>query len=925
MTGASEATLQELLAVNKATAAAIQQLATKGGASGGAPSGGGGGSSAPDPKGPGIFSKALSGAGSLLTGTFSAAAGIASTAFTQIASTGKAVWQGQQQLAQTAIDGSGKLSSFADAMSNLPGILGLVARAASFQAKQLEANLNLFQQVSQSGALFGGSLVEVKKSAQSVGLNFNEFAQLMKENVGTFHKLGGTAQDGADRLIKFNKGFVNGEVGRQVMNLGFSAKEANGLLGNYAETMGGISQAQLDDQKGMEQSVKSFANELALSAALEGISREEKAKQMKEQAANAARELLLSKMTAEEKQRYVEAENRAGLIGGKAAKDALLSATLGLPPMTKEAQVFAATQSKANKEVLNLGEIAKDGSISEAERQKRMDQTTGRGQKAMAESAEKYGKSMNAIILAGGPLAGSMSASAKAAAEANNKGLKTEEDYANNIKKTREQIQEAEKKGQAGATEQAAMRAKYQGGLMDKLNAALAKLFPIVVKVVEVFTDMFLWAVNMGSKILDQILIPGFKEIFAGVSMDSIIKPFKDFWKGLTGGFTSGEIDFKAIKDTIVGFFRPIVVTFGELMSSINFEEVGKTVRTAFTTIKDFISGIWNSLSSGGGLDNAKDLFKEYVSYITQFVGLIWKAISAIDWKGIGESLGAVLGKLFKAVKEIFQPIMIRASEIFSQIGNDIGPVMSDLSDIVKLVFQRIGDVIDILMKYVWPIVKPIVDGLMNAMIPFWNYVKDIIKIIKAILAGDFKSLPDLIGSAFNNLVEGVQAFLKGVWEAAKKIVNPTSWFSGDTKAEAKPTSGQQAPAVNAAAASSSAAIDKLANDWAYSVYTNKATLAQVPKDALAKVQDILQNPPSSWKSDVNKTQQQNATAPKTETQTAQNTAKTAEKKEEKVAATPAVDLNNKDALVVLKTLADYQRRTIDAVNNLNGNILKRA
>jgi hypothetical protein len=98
-----------------------------------------------------------------------------------------------------------------------------------------------------------------------------------------------------------------------------------------------------------------------------------------------------------------------------------------------------------------------------------------------------------------------------------------------------------------------------------------------------------------------------------------------------------------------------------------------------------------------------------------------------------------------------------------------------------------------------------------------------------------------------------------------------------------------------------------------------------VLKDALAKVQDILKNPPGNWKTEVNKTQQQNATAPKTETQTAQNSTKPAEKKEEKVAATPAVDLNNKDALVVLKTLADYQRRTIDAVNNLNGNILKRA
>ena len=319
MSGASEATLQDLLAVNKDMAHAIKALAAKTPASasqGGAGSGGGGGGGY-DPKGPGIFSKALSGAGSMLTGTFSAAAGLASTAFTQISNTGKAVWQAQKGLAETAIEGTGKLSTFATEMSKLPGILGMIASAAAYGARQQEANLKLFQDVSQSGALFGGSLTQTKATAVSLGMSFQEFGQMMKDNVGTFHKLGGTAQDGADRLVKFNKGFLNGETGRQVMNLGYNTQEAANLMGNYAETMGGISQDQMKDQKGMEASVKSFAEELTLSAALEGISRQEKEKQMKEQAANAARELMLSKMTAEEKDRYIKAENRAGLILAK--------------------------------------------------------------------------------------------------------------------------------------------------------------------------------------------------------------------------------------------------------------------------------------------------------------------------------------------------------------------------------------------------------------------------------------------------------------------------------------------------------------------------------------------------------------------------------------------------------------------------------
>ena len=251
--------------------------------------------------------------------------------------------------------------------------------------------------------------------------------------------------------------------------------------------------------------------------------------------------------------------------------------------------------------------------------------------------------------------------------------------------------------------------------------------------------------------------------------------------------------------------------------------------------------------------------------------------------------------------------------------------MFTDLSDIANLLFGHISEIVKIIANILVPLVRPIVDGFMNALLPFWEAIKQFIKIIKSILAGDFKSIPQQFANLWTNMMDGFKELIKGLWEGVKTLFSPSKWFegTGDKKPEAKT---QAAPTTQAAATQNQGAIDKLANDWAYSVYSGKNTLAQVPKDALAKVQDILKNPPSNWKQAVNQTQQQNASAPKTDTQQAQATpAKPAEKKEEKPAATPAVDLNNKDALTILKTVADYQRRTIDAVNNLNGNILKRA
>jgi hypothetical protein len=113
MNAASEATLAELLAVNKQMAGAISQMAAKSSGGGAQPTGGSGG-------GPtSVFSKGLDSAGiaakglaSLFTGSISAAASLVGSGFGKVAETGKAVFQAQKALAQSTVDGAGSLSSF---------------------------------------------------------------------------------------------------------------------------------------------------------------------------------------------------------------------------------------------------------------------------------------------------------------------------------------------------------------------------------------------------------------------------------------------------------------------------------------------------------------------------------------------------------------------------------------------------------------------------------------------------------------------------------------------------------------------------------------------------------------------------------------------------------------------------------------------
>jgi hypothetical protein len=930
MNPASEATLAELLAVNKQMAGAISQLAAKSSGGGTQPAGGGsGGGSA---GGPGILGKgldmmggAVKGVTGLIGGGLMGALGLVKSGFGQVAETGRAVYQAQKQLAESAIAGTGSLSSFADSLSNLPGILGMIATAYSYQQKILEKNLVTYQQISSVGATFGGSLTEVRNAAKGSGLSMDEFAQVMKQNGPAFVKLGMSAEDGAKKMVKFNTDLIKGELGRGILGLGYSLTEANNLLGSYATIVGGLNASQMKDQKRMEQSVASFANEMDLSAQLEGKSRQQKEEEMKTASANAAVQAKLATMTQDQKDKYQLALSNALRTGGKGAADALNSTLLGLPPMTKAAQQFAAVMPGANKTVQDNAKIVKDNTKLE-EARGAIEKNGAKGRVEAAKAIDKLGSTTAAAISmseSGSALQGTINAGLQTKAQLDNQGIKTTED-AIAQQETIKKEQEVRQKSEAGAAAQAQARAKYQAGLMDKINAILARFFPIVVKVVEAFMNIFEWSINMGEKILDQILIPAFKEIFGGISVADLMKPFKDFWKGLTGGFSSGGMDFTKIKDIIVAFVKPIVDTFGALVKSVDFEAVGKYIRTFFIGIKDFATGMFSSFKSvdTGSIVN---FFKDFYSGISQFVGYLTVAIGNIDFRGIGEKIGNSLKTVFDAIRDIFQPVFEKAGPIFKQIGEDLGPVFTDLSDIANLLFGYISDIVKIIANILVPVVKPIVSGFMDALLPFWESIKSFIKIIKALLAGDFKTVPNLFRDMWNSLIDGFKSLINGILEGLTTLLSPSKWFSGTDKKPDAGAQSQAAPNTQAAASQNQGAIDKLANDWAYSVYTNKATLAQVPKDALAKVQDILKNPPGNWKTEVNKTQQQNATAPKTETQTAQNSTKPAEKKEEKVAATPAVDLNNKDALVVLKTLADYQRRTIDAVNNLNGNILKRA
>jgi hypothetical protein len=701
MSAASEATLQELLQVNQQMAAAISTLAKQSGGGGG---GGGGGGAGPT----GVVGKAFGALGAsagVVTGIlgkgFSGALGIASSGLGALAQTGSTLLKNQMALAEGAIAGTNSLSDLTKGLESLPFGLGLVAQAMNYQTRKMEKNIETYQKISDVGARFGGSLDEVRRSAASTYLSMDEFASMMKSSGPQLRFMGGSAEEGAKNLVKFNSTLIKGEVGKGLLGMGFSLEQANGMLASYSEAVGGLKADQLKDQRAMEQSVKFFAEELDAAAQLEGKTREQKEKEMKEASQQAAVKAKLAEMGPEEQKKYLAAYNAALRIGGKGAAEALQSQLLGLPPMTKAAQQFTAVNGEAAATVSKLGDTITDGTDAVTARA-RQDRLAAEGVVQSGEMYKKLGVTGAALSMKNGEMAGVVNAAAGNYADNMNQGVKTAEDAENRIKKVRSE-QETAQKSQVGAIVQAQGAAKHAGGLMDMLAEALKPLFPVIEWLIKGFAELLPKVMSFVGDIV-KVVTGVFKGLFGGMTMDQFIKPFKDFWDGLFGGSGASALDVKSITEGITNFLKPMVELFGTVIRSI-------------------------------------------------------------DFRALGEKLGVALKNLWNTAKEIFEPILIRMGAIFGTIAKDFGPVMEDVFDIFN-------SIIDIIRTVIWPIMKPVVDGLMNAILPLWEAFKSIIGAIKALLKGDFSSAGKLLGDAIGNIWNALKELIKGIWEGIKNMAS---------------------------------------------------------------------------------------------------------------------------------------------------------
>lgn len=170
-------------------------------------------------------------------------------------------------------DGTARISTATDLISKNFGNIGtIVGGGANAVIEAGEAYVDTFRSMSQSGAAFGGDILELKKSAANTRLTLDQFAGVVTSNSAGFAALGGNVTQGARAFTRFSEAFFESAEGYadQLMMMGMSTENINNML---AKQMTINRRANLTDERQRRlllESTMSLAGEMDAMAKLTG-------------------------------------------------------------------------------------------------------------------------------------------------------------------------------------------------------------------------------------------------------------------------------------------------------------------------------------------------------------------------------------------------------------------------------------------------------------------------------------------------------------------------------------------------------------------------------------------------------------------------------------------------------------------------------
>ena len=199
---------------------------------------------------------------------------------------------GFDQLNKSLTEGQVRLSDMAAVVTGGKGV---------FQSlfNFVDASVDQFRELSQVGAGFGNSIVEMNKVAATSGMAMSEFYQTIQSNSETLRALGGNVTDGAKRFAELSKGLRSSDLGQRLFDLGFTTQAINDGFLSYSENMlrQGFLQRMTNSQ--LIEGSTDYLKQIDLLSKATGRSREELLAQTQDLRNNAQFQSIMARASAE--------------------------------------------------------------------------------------------------------------------------------------------------------------------------------------------------------------------------------------------------------------------------------------------------------------------------------------------------------------------------------------------------------------------------------------------------------------------------------------------------------------------------------------------------------------------------------------------------------------------------------------------------
>lgn len=441
-------------------------------------------------------------------------------AFNKVAEGGASAAQGLDRLSTSLsplidklLAGTAQASDAFGALEKLPGVLGTVMGLFGKVASYQQENMKTYQQITASGANLGGSLTDLRQAALNSYMSLDQFSNLIKNNSDAFSRMGGTVNDGVKAFTVFSNSLLKSETGSQLLALGITTEGFNNGMASYIAATGGRNRAEMQDREKLTAGAKAYFEQLDALATITGVSREEQEKSMKERAANEAWQAHLGTLSVEERAKAEAAAAEARNRGGKGAEQALMSAAMGFPPMTKAAQEYTAVARNSNAATMNLVKDIKDSSKTVKDIQNNGAAITS----GLAKDGRENTQVMKALAMQGGDLSEISTKSLAAMNKAKNQEIKSDADARAQL----EQVQAEQRKRMADS--QAKQMAETDKAFKETGQAINDLLGPAIKWATEMITTM--------SKGL-AFIITGFNELHIGLKLLIAAAAALALWKG---------------------------------------------------------------------------------------------------------------------------------------------------------------------------------------------------------------------------------------------------------------------------------------------------------------------------------------------------------------------------------------------------------